>query len=108
MDILKKINSLREERGWSVYKLAEESGVTQSTLANMFTRQTLPSITTLENICAAFGITMSRFFVENKEDSHSSEEDELLLNFRDLSKTEKQAVIGLVKALRGEDNTKTI
>lgn len=47
MDILDRITELREERGWSVYKLAEESGLTQSTLANMFSRKTMPSIATL-------------------------------------------------------------
>ena len=39
MDILERITELRKERNWSVYKLADEAGLTQSTLANMFTRK---------------------------------------------------------------------
>ena len=62
MDVLKKINKLRIDRKWSVYRLSVESGISQSTLTNMFNRETLPSITTLECICHAFGITMSEFF----------------------------------------------
>ena len=61
MNILKRINTLRMNRGWSIYKLSVESGIAQSTLINMFNRETLPSITTLENLCTAFGISMSEF-----------------------------------------------
>ncbi len=67
MDVLKRINALRIARGWSVYRLANEAGLAQSTIINMFNRETLPSITTLENICAAFGISMSEFFEEDCE-----------------------------------------
>ena len=46
MDVLKKINALRIDRGWSVYKLAVEADLPQSTIINMFNRETLPSIVT--------------------------------------------------------------
>ena len=38
----------------------------QSTITNMFNRETLPSIVTLQSICNAFGITLSEFFKEEK------------------------------------------
>ena len=62
MDIIKKLNELRLERNMSVYRLAEISGINQSTLANTFSRGTIPSITNLEIICEALGITLSQFF----------------------------------------------
>lgn len=62
MDVLKHIEELRLERGWSTYKLAEMSGLTGSTLTNMFSRKTMPSLTTLYALCEAFDITMSEFF----------------------------------------------
>lgn len=67
MDILERINQLREEKGWAMYKLAEESMITQSTLANMYARNTLPSITTLINICRGLGITPAQFFAIDEE-----------------------------------------
>ena len=54
-----------EEHHWSDYRLAAESGLSASTIANMRRRNTVPSITTLEAICNAFGITLSQFFYEN-------------------------------------------
>lgn len=35
MDILEKIDKLRIVKGWTLYKLAEESEITQLTLSNM-------------------------------------------------------------------------
>ena len=35
-------------------------------MANAFRRNTVPSITTLETICDAFGITLSQFFAEGE------------------------------------------
>ena len=66
MDILKKINQLRLDKNWSIYRLSVESGVPQSTITNMFNRETLPSIITLQSICNAFGITLSDFFKEEE------------------------------------------
>ena len=65
MDIIKKLNELRLERDLSVYRLAELSGINQSTLANTFSRGTVPSIQHLEMICNTLGITLSQFFAED-------------------------------------------
>lgn len=65
MDIIQRINDLTEQRGWSKYKLASKSGLSSSTLANIYRRNTVPSIATLEAICNAFGITLSQFFAED-------------------------------------------
>lgn len=62
MDCLERIRTLLEERGWSVYRLAQEAGVPQSTLANLFLRNNMPTVPTLERICQALGITMAEFF----------------------------------------------
>ena len=41
---------LMAERGWTAYRLAKESGLSESTLANIFKRNTVPSIGTLESV----------------------------------------------------------
>lgn len=69
MDVIKRINTLMKERKWSDYRLAQESGLSTSTIANMRRRNTVPSITTLESICHAFGITLSQFFAEPKNET---------------------------------------
>lgn len=91
MDILERIKELCNERNWTVYKLSEESGITQSTLTNMFYRKTLPSLTTLLAICDAFGITPSQFFNDkNIAVSLSHEEETIVKQYRKLNKSDKQ------------------
>ncbi len=53
-----------DERGWSEYRLAIPSSLSQSTIANIFNRNTTPSVCTLEAICRGFGIALSQFFAE--------------------------------------------
>ena len=67
MDIQQRIKDLMEERGWTDYRLAMESGLSHSTVSNMFKRNNAPTIPTLEAICKAFGITLSQFFAEGEE-----------------------------------------
>lgn len=99
-EIADRIDELRNNRGWSLYKLAEEAGLTQSTLINMRTRGTLPSITTLNGICNAFGITLSEFFAEDSNSAVlSSDEAELIATYRRLSYKNKRAVCALIDSL---------
>ncbi len=94
MEVLEKIETLRKEKGWSINYLAMESGLTQSTLNNLYSRNTEPKISTLRAICGAFGITLSEFF---KEDEN---EDELIRRVKTLSKENKQALLQIVRNLK--------
>lgn len=98
MDVLKKINKMRIDRGWSIYRLSTESGISQSTLTNMFNRETLPSITTLECICSAFDITMSEFFLEECE-KKECDEMEFLSLYRSSPDNVKNSVLTLLRAV---------
>ena len=97
MDVLSRIDELRIERNWTYYKLAEESGITQSTIANMFARKSTPSITTLECFCKAFNISLAEFFCDS--DADRDQEILLLSYFKKLSSRDKQTVISLTKYL---------
>lgn len=65
MDTLARVRQYMTERGWTEYRLAKEAGLSHSTITNMFSRQTAPSVPTLEAICNGFGITLSQFFSED-------------------------------------------
>lgn len=95
MEVLERIEELRKEKGWSINYLAMESGLTQSTLNNLYTRKTEPKISTLRAICGAFGITLSEFFKEEQE-----KEDELIRRVKTLSQENKTALLQIVKNLK--------
>lgn len=101
MDILRKINKMRLDRNWSIYRLSVESDVPQSTLTNMFNRETLPSITTLESICSAFKISLSDFFIEEEKQMNEDNEDkELLSMYHAASKEVQDSILVLLKELQ--------
>lgn len=79
VDILSRITNLRTERNWSEYQLAENSGLTQSTISSWYRKNMLPTIPSLNKICDAFGITMSQFFLENDEKTVDLNEEQLSL-----------------------------
>lgn len=94
MEVLEKIEKLRKEKGWSINYLAMEAELTQSTLNNLYARNTEPKLSTLRSICNAFGISLSDFFKEEETD------DELTRHVKALSKENKQALLQLVKNLK--------
>ena len=65
-DILAAITKYREERGWSEYQLSERAGLPQSTISSWYRKNMVPTVTSLEKICVAFGITLSQLFAEGE------------------------------------------
>ena len=53
MNVLDRIVEFRTAKGWSEYQLAEESGMTQSTISSWYRRHMTPSI------------SLSQFFMES-------------------------------------------
>lgn len=94
MDILEKIDALRQERGWSINYLAMEAMLTQSTVNNIFKRKTEPKISTLKSICNAFGITLSEFFAEEEKPTL---DEELQKQVKRLPEAQKIALLSLLK-----------
>ena len=100
MDARERIRSLMQERGWSEYRLAIASGLSQSTVANIFNRNTTPSVTTLESICNGFGITLSQFFSESNLVELTADQKQLFDAWKSLSVEQKQLVFDLIRLLR--------
>lgn len=61
-EISQRIRELCSFRGWSIYRLAKECGITYSTLCTMLNSANYPSIPTLTKICHGLGISLSDFF----------------------------------------------
>ncbi len=102
MDTHTRLRQLLKERGWTEYRLSKECGLSQSTLANIFRRNTTPSISTLEAICGGFGITMSQFFAEGDMVEMTPELKALFENWISLTIEQKSAVMQMMQALNNK------
>ena len=98
MDVLERLQKLMDARGWSMYRLAKESGLTESTISNIYRRNAIPSIVTLESICKGFGITLSQFFAEGEMVELTPELQEVFENWRTLTPEQKDATLAMMRA----------
>lgn len=94
--IYNRILELCEEYGWTMNRLAELSGMTQSTMYTYRYRNSMPKIETLIAICDAFGITLAKFFMV-KDD----EVDELYIILSQLSHESKTLLMEVAKKMKG-------
>ena len=93
MNILKRIRQLQNESNWTIYQLSAETEIPQSTINDMFSRNTLPSMTSLTAICKTFDISLSEFFSEeNSKVILSDDEQKLVLSYRKLNEKNKSIV----------------
>lgn len=98
MDVLERLQKLMDARGWSMYRLAKESGLTESTISNIYRRNAIPSIVTLESICKGFGITLSQFFAEGEMVELTPELQEVFESWRTLTPEQKDATLAMMRA----------
>ena len=100
MTVLERIVQLREERGWSEYRLSEESGITQSTISTWFRKNVTPTVNSIESICKACNITLSQFFnFYNEPVTLTDTQKELLENWSRLTAEQQRIFLELLKSL---------
>ena len=100
MDAKERIRAIMKERGWSEYRLAIESGLSQSTVANIFNRNTTPSVATLESICRGFGITLAQFFADGNLVELTKEQYEMFRSWSSLSREQKDVLKRLIEVMK--------
>ena len=104
MDILAKIIELRNQKGWTEYKLSVESNIPQTTISSWFRKNVQPSVASLQAICNACGITLSQFFAEEGEPrALTKEQSQLLDEYASLSSSQQKALLALLKSMKNEE-----
>ncbi len=91
--VLSTIIAYREQRGWTEYQLAEHSGLPQTTISSWYCKNTIPTIPSLEKICAAFDITLSQLFSHGGEPVLLTASQQKLLKCWAGLSSEQQALI---------------
>lgn len=99
--VLAVITELRQQRGWTEYQLAERAGLPQSTISSWYRKNLIPTLPSLEKICAAFGITLSQLFAEEGDPVElTGEQRRLLDRWSRLRREQQAAVLALLDQMR--------
>lgn len=98
--IPESIVALCKRRGISKYRLAQMTGISQSSIGKIISKDSLPTILTLEKICDALGVTMAQFFSEQESPVYLSEEQGEVLKIWDgLDEKEQKIVLAMLRGL---------
>ena len=99
-DILSTITQYRNDRHWTEYQLAERAGLPQSTISSWYRKNLQPSVSSLDKICNAFGITLAQLFSEDETAiCLSQDQRELLTRWAILREDQKKAIIELLNVM---------
>ena len=67
MEIAGRLKALRQKKGLSQYRLAQESGISQSFLSALEAGSKWPTVYTLDKICRCLDLSLAEFFSEDPE-----------------------------------------
>ena len=97
MDVGIRIKELREKKGFTVNKLANLAGISQSFLRDIELGNKNPTIETLSYFCDALGISLKDFF-----DADSNNEINIFLaaELKKLTDAQQQSLAEFIKALK--------
>ena len=98
-DILSVITAYWEERGWTEYQLAERSGLPQSTISSWYRKNMQPSLSSLDKIAHAFGLTLSQMLSEEDNIIATDEEKALLHEWNRLETEQKEHLLNFLRSL---------
>lgn len=74
-----------------------------SFIGNIYRRNTVPSIYTLETICKGFGITLSQFFANRDVVELTPDMKELFDSWVALTPDQKTAALQMLRAMRANN-----
>lgn len=99
MNVAEKITKLRTEKGISVNKLANMSGLSQGFVRQIELGEKKPTVESLSLICEALNITLTDFFKEEPLDNKDYLIKTLNKNISSLTTIQIKALIEVAKAM---------
>ena len=99
--IADRLVDLCEKRGLTKYRLAQLTGMSQTAIGSIISKESIPTIPTLEKLCSAFGITLAQFF--SNEESHpnlTETQREILMIWDSLDIEERKVFMTMIRGLK--------
>ena len=100
MTVQERISELLKKKGWTRYKLAQETGLYKTTVYDWFNDKGFtPDRNSIELICAAMNISLIEFYSGIDEGELSGEQTLLLQLFEKVPESKRQLVFELLRTL---------
>ena len=99
MEYGKRIKALREAKKISIYRLSQDSGISQGHISDLENGINQPTIETLKRLLAPLGCSLSEFFNEGEVSVLSEKEKELVASFRTMPDEKAELFLELGRIL---------
>lgn len=104
MTVQERISELMNKKGWTKYRLAQETGLYQTTVYDWFNdKGYTPDRKSIELICAAMNISIVEFYSGIDEGELNGEQALLLQLFAKVPESKRQLIFDLLRTLADEN-----
>ena len=99
--IIDRNEQLCEKKHISRYRLAQKSGIAQSSISTLLNRKSVPTIQTLEKICEGLDMTLAQFFAgDDKLPDLTEEQKSLLEEWNAMDEQQRQLVKAYMQGIK--------
>lgn len=96
MNIGERISNLRKSKNISIYRVSQETGISQNHIRDLEQGRRNPSVDTLSRLVIPLGITLSELFNEDNSASFLSREERMLVeNYRTLPDNKAELLLNM-------------
>ena len=100
MDIAEKLKTTRKSKKISVYRLSQQSGVSETHIRDLERGDRNPSFDTLNRLAVPLGLSLSELFNESDDVAYLNKEEKALIEcFRHLGKDKADSLLTFLKTL---------
>ena len=96
-----RVKELCDKQQITKYRLSQMTGVTQTVLSRIIKRENVPTIQTLEKICAALNISLAQFFAKDENPLDlTAEQKEIIETWNGLSPEERERLMKIIRTFQ--------
>ena len=99
IDVVKRINELLAQKGWSDYELSKQTNISTNTIYAWNKTGAIPSLTNIVKVCEVLGITLGQFFCGTKN-FRAPDEEKILREWFSLSELEKETIRRMIETFQ--------
>lgn len=99
INVSERINELIQNKGWSLYELSLQTGISINAVYDWFKIGAIPSMQNIIKICETLEITLEQFFCGGNY-KYSEEENQILNAWCELSELEKKTIKNLMETFK--------
>lgn len=99
-NVVERIRELTAKKGWSIYELSAQTGISINSIYEWFKSGAEPSVGNIIKICDSMELSLEQFFCGNEMYQLNDDENKILEEWFRLSDLEKSTIFNLIDTFK--------